>query len=159
MFIRRRTEDDIEAATSVDMRSLRDPQPDEERVQNPEVCCLQNYSCSCAKSHSLCKKPRASLWATRAFAAYHLSQSSPHRTFGVSARPDPLLTLLLIRSGWWSLGCARTLAVCLCQMLVITMAGSARVMAAIMTHLEGLARTWLHTTSRFQNIALSMRIH
>ncbi|KAL4195337.1 hypothetical protein AMTRI_Chr05g64140 [Amborella trichopoda] len=36
VFIRRRTEEDIKLATSVDLGQLRDPQPDEERVKNPE---------------------------------------------------------------------------------------------------------------------------
>ncbi|XP_022992735.1 cytochrome b-c1 complex subunit Rieske-4, mitochondrial-like [Cucurbita maxima] len=36
VFIRRRTEDDIKLANSVDIESLRDPQQDEERVKNPE---------------------------------------------------------------------------------------------------------------------------
>merc|ERR1719409_1599595 len=37
VFIRARTDDEIEAATSVSMGELRDPQPDEERVQKPEM--------------------------------------------------------------------------------------------------------------------------
>ena len=36
VFIRRRTEDDIKLANSVDVQSLRDPQQDVERVKNPE---------------------------------------------------------------------------------------------------------------------------
>ncbi|XP_015895918.2 cytochrome b-c1 complex subunit Rieske-4, mitochondrial [Ziziphus jujuba] len=36
VFIRRRTEDDIKLANSVDVGSLRDPQQDSERVKNPE---------------------------------------------------------------------------------------------------------------------------
>ncbi|KAK4757133.1 hypothetical protein SAY87_007260 [Trapa incisa] len=36
VFIRRRTEDDIKLANSVDVGSLRDPQPDIDRVKNPE---------------------------------------------------------------------------------------------------------------------------
>ncbi|CAL1391364.1 unnamed protein product [Linum trigynum] len=36
VFIRRRTEDDIKLANSVELASLRDPQPDEARVKNPE---------------------------------------------------------------------------------------------------------------------------
>jgi ubiquinol-cytochrome c reductase iron-sulfur subunit len=36
VFIRRRTEDDIALANSVDMHALRDPQPDSDRVVNPE---------------------------------------------------------------------------------------------------------------------------
>ncbi|KAG2240259.1 hypothetical protein Bca52824_090902 [Brassica carinata] len=36
MFIRRRTEDDIKLANSVDLGSLRDPQEDSVRVKNPE---------------------------------------------------------------------------------------------------------------------------
>ncbi|GAB2229835.1 hypothetical protein Droror1_Dr00014091 [Drosera rotundifolia] len=36
VFIRRRTEDDIKLANSVDVSSLRDPQQDSERVKNPE---------------------------------------------------------------------------------------------------------------------------
>ncbi|KAK9840956.1 hypothetical protein WJX81_002414 [Elliptochloris bilobata] len=36
VFIRRRSEEEIEAARQVDLHSLRDPQTDEERVQNPE---------------------------------------------------------------------------------------------------------------------------
>ncbi|XP_009631183.1 cytochrome b-c1 complex subunit Rieske-1, mitochondrial [Nicotiana tomentosiformis] len=36
VFIRRRTEDDISLANSVDLGSLRDPQQDAERVKNPE---------------------------------------------------------------------------------------------------------------------------
>lgn len=36
VFIRRRTEDDIKLANSVDVESLRDPQRDEERVKDPE---------------------------------------------------------------------------------------------------------------------------
>lgn len=36
VFIRRRTEDDIQLANSVNVNSLRDPQQDSERVQNPE---------------------------------------------------------------------------------------------------------------------------
>ncbi|CAL0317117.1 unnamed protein product [Lupinus luteus] len=36
VFIRRRTEDDINVANSVDVESLRDPQQDSERVKNPE---------------------------------------------------------------------------------------------------------------------------
>lgn len=37
VFIRRRSEEEIEAARHVDLHSLRDPQTDDERVQNPEV--------------------------------------------------------------------------------------------------------------------------
>lgn len=36
VFIRRRTEEDIELANGVDLSSLRDPQPDSERVKDPE---------------------------------------------------------------------------------------------------------------------------
>ncbi|EEF49331.1 cytochrome b-c1 complex subunit Rieske-4, mitochondrial [Ricinus communis] len=36
VFIRRRTEDDIKLANSVELASLRDPQPDADRVKNPE---------------------------------------------------------------------------------------------------------------------------
>ncbi|XP_050234220.1 cytochrome b-c1 complex subunit Rieske-4, mitochondrial-like [Mercurialis annua] len=36
VFIRRRTEDDLKLANSVDLASLRDPQPDADRVKNPE---------------------------------------------------------------------------------------------------------------------------
>ncbi|WOL15900.1 cytochrome b-c1 complex subunit Rieske-4, mitochondrial-like [Canna indica] len=36
VFIRRRTEDDIQLANSVDLTSLRDPQVDSDRVKNPE---------------------------------------------------------------------------------------------------------------------------
>ncbi|XP_062119742.1 cytochrome b-c1 complex subunit Rieske-4, mitochondrial-like [Humulus lupulus] len=36
VFIRRRTEDDIKLANTVDLGSLRDPQQDAERVKNPE---------------------------------------------------------------------------------------------------------------------------
>ncbi|RZC23713.1 Cytochrome b-c1 complex subunit Rieske-2, mitochondrial isoform B [Glycine soja] len=36
VFIRRRTEDDIKLANSVDVGSLRDPQPDADRVKDPE---------------------------------------------------------------------------------------------------------------------------
>ncbi|CAH9080253.1 unnamed protein product [Cuscuta europaea] len=36
VFIRRRTEDDIKTANTVDVGSLRDPQQDAERVKNPE---------------------------------------------------------------------------------------------------------------------------
>nr|GMD75719.1 cytochrome B-C1 complex subunit Rieske-4, mitochondrial-like [Ipomoea batatas] len=36
VFIRRRTDEDIKTANSVDVGSLRDPQQDEERVKNPE---------------------------------------------------------------------------------------------------------------------------
>ncbi|XP_020111846.1 cytochrome b-c1 complex subunit Rieske-4, mitochondrial-like isoform X2 [Ananas comosus] len=36
VFIRRRTEEDIKLANTVDLQSLRDPQPDAERVKNPE---------------------------------------------------------------------------------------------------------------------------
>ncbi|XP_074275152.1 cytochrome b-c1 complex subunit Rieske-4, mitochondrial-like [Silene latifolia] len=36
VFIRRRTEDDIKLANSVDVNSLRDPQPDADRVVDPE---------------------------------------------------------------------------------------------------------------------------
>ncbi|KAK9934252.1 hypothetical protein M0R45_021404 [Rubus argutus] len=36
VFIRRRTEDDIKLANSVDIQSLRDPQQDAERVKDPE---------------------------------------------------------------------------------------------------------------------------
>ncbi|KAH9627178.1 hypothetical protein KSS87_018418 [Heliosperma pusillum] len=36
VFIRRRTEDDIKLANSVDLSTLRDPQPDADRVQDPE---------------------------------------------------------------------------------------------------------------------------
>ncbi|ERM97831.1 hypothetical protein AMTR_s00118p00072930 [Amborella trichopoda] len=36
VFIRLRTEEDIKLAKSVDLGQLRDPQPDEERVKNPE---------------------------------------------------------------------------------------------------------------------------
>ncbi|KAL3751980.1 hypothetical protein ACJRO7_012753 [Eucalyptus globulus] len=36
VFIRRRTEDDIQLANSVDLASLRDPQEDSARVKNPE---------------------------------------------------------------------------------------------------------------------------
>ncbi|KAK3183907.1 hypothetical protein Dsin_031193 [Dipteronia sinensis] len=36
VFIRRRTEDDIKSANSVDVGSLRDPQQDSERVKDPE---------------------------------------------------------------------------------------------------------------------------
>lgn len=37
VFIKRRTEEDIENANNVDLKTLRDPQPDSDRVQNPEV--------------------------------------------------------------------------------------------------------------------------
>ncbi|CAN1243904.1 Cytochrome b-c1 complex subunit Rieske, mitochondrial [Linum perenne] len=36
VFIRRRTDDDIKLANSVELASLRDPQPDGDRVKNPE---------------------------------------------------------------------------------------------------------------------------
>ena len=37
VFIRHRSEDDIASANNVKLQELRDPQPDEERVLNPEV--------------------------------------------------------------------------------------------------------------------------
>ena len=37
VFIKRRTEEDIAYARDVDVSTLRDPQTDEERTQNPEV--------------------------------------------------------------------------------------------------------------------------
>lgn len=37
VFIKRRTEEDIGFARDVDVSTLRDPQTDEERTQNPEV--------------------------------------------------------------------------------------------------------------------------
>lgn len=37
VFIKRRTEEDIELANSVNVKELRDPQTDSERTQNPEV--------------------------------------------------------------------------------------------------------------------------
>ena len=37
VFIKRRTEEDIGFARDVDISTLRDPQTDEERTQNPEV--------------------------------------------------------------------------------------------------------------------------
>ena len=37
VFIKRRTEEDIGYARDVDISTLRDPQTDEERTQNPEV--------------------------------------------------------------------------------------------------------------------------
>ena len=37
VFIKRRTEEDIEIANAVDLSTLRDPEPDSARVQNPEV--------------------------------------------------------------------------------------------------------------------------
>jgi len=36
VFIKRRTEEDIETANNVDLKTLRDPQADSDRVQNPE---------------------------------------------------------------------------------------------------------------------------
>uniref|UniRef100_A0A2C9W122 Cytochrome b-c1 complex subunit Rieske, mitochondrial n=1 Tax=Manihot esculenta TaxID=3983 RepID=A0A2C9W122_MANES len=36
VFIRRRTEEDVKVANTVELASLRDPQPDSERVKNPE---------------------------------------------------------------------------------------------------------------------------
>lgn len=38
VFIKRRTEEDIELANQVNVKELRDPQTDSERTQNPEVC-------------------------------------------------------------------------------------------------------------------------
>ena len=37
VFIKRRTDEDIAYARDVDVSTLRDPQTDEERTQNPEV--------------------------------------------------------------------------------------------------------------------------
>lgn len=37
VFIKRRTEEDIDNANNVDLNTLRDPQSDSDRVQNPEV--------------------------------------------------------------------------------------------------------------------------
>lgn len=69
VFIRHRTDDDITKAVNVDLKSLRDPQPDEVRVQTPEwlivvgVCthlgCVplpnageyQGWFCPCHGSH------------------------------------------------------------------------------------------------------------
>ena len=39
VFVKRRTPEDIELANNVDVKTLRDPQTDSERVQNPEVRC------------------------------------------------------------------------------------------------------------------------
>lgn len=36
VFIRHRTKDEIDEAREIDWQSLRDPQPDEDRVQKPE---------------------------------------------------------------------------------------------------------------------------
>lgn len=36
VFIRHRTQDEIKEAQEIDWKTLRDPQPDEERVQKPE---------------------------------------------------------------------------------------------------------------------------
>ena len=44
VFIKRRTEEDIENANNVDLGALRDPQADSDRVQNPEVCSLPSCS-------------------------------------------------------------------------------------------------------------------
>lgn len=51
VFIRRRTEDEVELANGVDIKSLRDPQTDKERTQNPEVCQL---SCQAHGTPSPC---------------------------------------------------------------------------------------------------------
>jgi ubiquinol-cytochrome c reductase iron-sulfur subunit len=40
VFIRHRTDDDIEKARAVDLKSLRDPQADDVRVKDPEVCAI-----------------------------------------------------------------------------------------------------------------------
>ena len=59
VFIKRRTEEDIEYARDVDISTLRDPQTDEERVQNPEVrkcfqCLLRSIdSVSAARTSSM----------------------------------------------------------------------------------------------------------
>ncbi len=37
VFIKRRTEEDIDLANQVNVKELRDPQTDSERTQNPEV--------------------------------------------------------------------------------------------------------------------------
>ena len=65
VFIRRRSEEEIESARQVDLSSLRDPQTDEERVQNPEVSLLRLSEQLCARSDRLAGAP----CAVRAFAA------------------------------------------------------------------------------------------
>ena len=46
VFIRHRTKDEIEEAHKIDWRSLRDPQPDEDRVQKPEWLVMLGVSYS-----------------------------------------------------------------------------------------------------------------
>ena len=38
VFVRRRTEAEIDGARAVDLGQLRDPERDEDRAKNPEVC-------------------------------------------------------------------------------------------------------------------------
>ena len=52
VFIKRRTEEDIELANQVNVKELRDPQTDSERTQNPEVCRLKE-SVVCVRNHAV----------------------------------------------------------------------------------------------------------
>ncbi|KDO46007.1 hypothetical protein CISIN_1g023850mg [Citrus sinensis] len=66
VFIRRRTEEDIKLANSVDLGSLRDPQQDAERVKNPEwlvvvgVCTHLGFARD--QHHTIWKYPLTPSW-------------------------------------------------------------------------------------------------
>ena len=65
VFIKRRTDEDIENANNVDLKSLRDPQADSDRVQNPEVIiCTEDSArlCKFSPSSSYCEHFMSDYW-------------------------------------------------------------------------------------------------
>ena len=76
VFVRRRTETEIDGARAVDLGQLRDPERDEDRAKNPEVrarpaCMCSKMSC-CQPMLMLsldCMVPKLSQSASSAFTA------------------------------------------------------------------------------------------
>lgn len=118
VFIRRRSEDEIHTAESVNLASLRDPQPDSDRVTDPQV-----GSQAAGPAFWLMHRAARCLAALSGTQQGVLCGGSPCQ----GCAPEQAAWAC---SGWWWWACARTWAACHCRALVTSGAGSALVMAA-----------------------------
>ena len=141
VFIRHRSEDEISSANSVNLSTLRDPQKDEDRVTNPEVC----------NSGSPAVWPLLGpVIVASAACPSGPRPSQSQEPAGLHAKQGGFdLTPCAVRSGWSSSACARTWAACHCRAQETLGAGSAPATAATTTCLAAHARALRPPTWRF----------
>jgi len=156
VFVRRRTEAEIDGARAVDLGQLRDPERDEDRAKNPEVRLRRaQLGVGCSRC-IICKLmsssvPVPSVWLSAKRCA---RDDAPERRRSMIPLEVAVCTgrhSVLCRSGWWWWASARTWAACLCPTRATTTAGSVRATAATTTHPVACGRGRRPTTWKSQS--------